>query len=314
MPSTIDSVRSTSPPKSAWPGRVHDVDEAVVVVHGRVLGQNRDAALALELVRVHDPLGHPLVGPENAALVQQGVHQRRLAMVDVGDDGDVARERGWRSPVRAGSVRSIHQYTGLRIWVRMGEFVPDRASSSWYDCPSDSCRHTSKIAVAHSLGSSSAGMGLIGAGAGGPGRRRRPRRAPAATTCEWRGPRRSSTCHRTRRSRPSWPSGTPTAGTRRARKPSSIIDREGDGYRALSATCSHLGCRVSWNDATKQYHCPCHGGVYDRDGKVVSGPPPAPLHARERARQSADVRHRGRAVKRLASALADWLDNRTGFR
>ena len=55
------------------------------------------------------------------------------------------------------------------------------------------------------------------------------------------------------------------------------IDREGDGYRALSATCTHLGCRVSWTPDTKQFHCPCHGGVYDRDGRVVSGPPPAPL-------------------------------------
>ena len=55
------------------------------------------------------------------------------------------------------------------------------------------------------------------------------------------------------------------------------LDREGDGYRALSATCSHLGCRVSWNDQTRHFHCPCHGGVYDRDGKVVAGPPPAAL-------------------------------------
>ena len=55
------------------------------------------------------------------------------------------------------------------------------------------------------------------------------------------------------------------------------IDRDGDGYRALSATCTHLGCRVSWTAETKQFHCPCHGGVYDREGRVVSGPPPTPL-------------------------------------
>ena len=55
------------------------------------------------------------------------------------------------------------------------------------------------------------------------------------------------------------------------------IDREGDGYRALSATCTHLGCRVSWIAESKQFKCPCHGGVYDRDGRVVSGPPPAPM-------------------------------------
>ena len=55
------------------------------------------------------------------------------------------------------------------------------------------------------------------------------------------------------------------------------IDREGDGYRALSATCTHLGCRVRWDEAATEFHCPCHGGVYDREGRVVSGPPPTPL-------------------------------------
>jgi Rieske Fe-S protein len=55
------------------------------------------------------------------------------------------------------------------------------------------------------------------------------------------------------------------------------LDKVGDEYRALSATCSHLGCRVSWNAQTKHFHCPCHGGVYDRDGRVIAGPPPQPL-------------------------------------
>ena len=55
------------------------------------------------------------------------------------------------------------------------------------------------------------------------------------------------------------------------------IDRLGDGYRALSATCSHLGCGVVWDATSSQFRCPCHGGVYDREGRVVAGPPPAPL-------------------------------------
>ena len=56
-----------------------------------------------------------------------------------------------------------------------------------------------------------------------------------------------------------------------------FIDREGDGYRAVSAVCQHLGCSVRWDHAKKQFLCPCHGGVYDREGRVVSGPPPRPL-------------------------------------
>jgi Rieske Fe-S protein len=56
-----------------------------------------------------------------------------------------------------------------------------------------------------------------------------------------------------------------------------FLDKEGDGYRAFSAVCSHLGCSVAWNAAEGHYRCPCHGGTYSRDGHVVSGPPPQGL-------------------------------------
>ena len=71
-------------------GRVDDVDLAAVEVDGRVLGEDGDAALALELVRVHHALGHLLVGAKGAGLAQHGVDERGLAMVDMGDDGDIA--------------------------------------------------------------------------------------------------------------------------------------------------------------------------------------------------------------------------------
>ena len=64
-----------------------------LVVDGGVLGENRDAALALEVGVVHRALGDPLVGAEDPALVEHRVDQRRLAVIDVGDDGDVAPER-----------------------------------------------------------------------------------------------------------------------------------------------------------------------------------------------------------------------------
>ena len=60
---------------------------------GGVLREDRDAALTLELVAVHRALDHPLVRPERAALVQERVDERRLAVIDVRDDGDVAPER-----------------------------------------------------------------------------------------------------------------------------------------------------------------------------------------------------------------------------
>ena len=89
-PSTIASARSTSPPKSAWPGRVDDVDLHAAVADRGVLGEDRDALLALEVHRVHDPLVDVLVARNAPVWQQQGVDERRLAVVDVGDDRDVA--------------------------------------------------------------------------------------------------------------------------------------------------------------------------------------------------------------------------------
>ncbi|MBS1715573.1 MAG: ubiquinol-cytochrome c reductase iron-sulfur subunit [Armatimonadetes bacterium] len=46
---------------------------------------------------------------------------------------------------------------------------------------------------------------------------------------------------------------------------------------AFDPACTHLGCRILYKDDQKKYLCPCHGGVFDEDGKVVSGPPPRAL-------------------------------------
>jgi Rieske Fe-S protein len=56
-----------------------------------------------------------------------------------------------------------------------------------------------------------------------------------------------------------------------------FLVKSGDRVTALSSTCTHLGCRVSWDPEAKQLKCPCHGGVYDQTGAVIAGPPPAPL-------------------------------------
>jgi Rieske Fe-S protein len=55
-----------------------------------------------------------------------------------------------------------------------------------------------------------------------------------------------------------------------------LVRTEGE-VAALDSTCTHLGCRVSWNEESKELRCPCHGGVFDHLGTVKSGPPPAPL-------------------------------------
>jgi len=41
---------------------------------------------------------------------------------------------------------------------------------------------------------------------------------------------------------------------------------------ACSATCTHMGCIVKFNQAEKTWDCPCHGARYDTTGKVIEGP------------------------------------------
>jgi cytochrome b6-f complex iron-sulfur subunit len=49
------------------------------------------------------------------------------------------------------------------------------------------------------------------------------------------------------------------------------------GFLALSATCSHLGCAVPWNEKDQNFPCPCHASVFDITGAVKSPPAPRPL-------------------------------------
>ncbi|MEO6904216.1 MAG: Rieske (2Fe-2S) protein [Bacteroidia bacterium] len=48
-------------------------------------------------------------------------------------------------------------------------------------------------------------------------------------------------------------------------------------FTAFSANCTHLGCPIRWEAGAELFMCPCHGGVYYKDGTVASGPPPRAL-------------------------------------
>lgn len=49
------------------------------------------------------------------------------------------------------------------------------------------------------------------------------------------------------------------------------------GYYALQATCTHLGCLTAWKPELGLIACPCHGSKFNRDGVKVAGPAPRPL-------------------------------------
>ena len=56
------------------------------------------------------------------------------------------------------------------------------------------------------------------------------------------------------------------------------VYRDGGGnLHTVSATCTHLGCIVAFNDAETAWECPCHGSRFDVDGAVLHGPATRPL-------------------------------------
>jgi Rieske Fe-S protein len=59
------------------------------------------------------------------------------------------------------------------------------------------------------------------------------------------------------------------------------LTEDGRNYIAMSNVCTHLGCRVRWIAEQESFFCPCHNGVFDKQGNVVAGPPPKPLNQYE---------------------------------
>ena len=57
-----------------------------------------------------------------------------------------------------------------------------------------------------------------------------------------------------------------------------ILIRTAEGqYRAFTAVCTHLGCTVQYRADLREIWCPCHNGMYNLQGRNISGPPPRPL-------------------------------------
>ena len=61
------------------------------------------------------------------------------------------------------------------------------------------------------------------------------------------------------------------------RRGSPDLDEDPASFIAISTRCAHLGCPVRFVRAAGNFICPCHGGVYDFEGKVIGGPPVRPL-------------------------------------
>jgi len=55
------------------------------------------------------------------------------------------------------------------------------------------------------------------------------------------------------------------------------IVRMPEGFYAVSAVCTHLGCVTQWKPDAEIIACPCHGSKFKPDGTKIAGPAPRPL-------------------------------------
>jgi menaquinol-cytochrome c reductase iron-sulfur subunit len=71
--------------------------------------------------------------------------------------------------------------------------------------------------------------------------------------------------------------GEPGKTTAYVRRGTPELGENPNEFIAMSTRCAHAGCPVRFVDAAGNFICPCHGGVYDFEGKVIGGPPVRPL-------------------------------------
>jgi menaquinol-cytochrome c reductase iron-sulfur subunit len=60
-----------------------------------------------------------------------------------------------------------------------------------------------------------------------------------------------------------------------------VIRRSTRRFDVLSNTCTHLSCRVAWDEEREAFVCPCHDGLFAKDGSIISGPQPRALDEME---------------------------------
>jgi len=77
--------------KVGMTGCIDDVDFDIAVGDRRVLGDNGDAALSLQVHFIHDALGNGLIGAKDTALLKHSVHEGGLAVIDVSDNRDISQ-------------------------------------------------------------------------------------------------------------------------------------------------------------------------------------------------------------------------------
>jgi cytochrome b6-f complex iron-sulfur subunit len=73
------------------------------------------------------------------------------------------------------------------------------------------------------------------------------------------------------------PDGYPQGSVTADAKNGIYIVHGPEGFYALSAVCTHLGCLTSWSPEQGRIACPCHGSKFNTEGVKIEGPAPRPL-------------------------------------
>ncbi len=71
--------------------------------------------------------------------------------------------------------------------------------------------------------------------------------------------------------------------------PCLLVRLAADQEAAFDQRCPHLGCPVQWSSARERFECPCHKAIFDKWGRVVSGPPQRGLRRIAIERRGEDV-------------------------
>ena len=81
--------------------RVHNIDARLEIAFrpfdAGAFGQDRNAALALQIVGIQRALGDGLIVAKRTALLEQLVNKCRFAMINMCDDGNIPQVHGMES-------------------------------------------------------------------------------------------------------------------------------------------------------------------------------------------------------------------------
>lgn len=56
------------------------------------------------------------------------------------------------------------------------------------------------------------------------------------------------------------------------------VHRSAEETIVFSRNCTDLSCPVNWDRGSQCFFCPCHGGIFSKEGNPMAGPPPEPLY------------------------------------